>query len=225
MLNNMARCDIECSIIMQSCSIHAVIQNVQERFLPACQLCSQSCSAGFIHHQGKCMASPLLFRLDSPLASRPLPVRPRTLLRVRQAAAAAAEDHHCRLPPPPAQAATQMLQPTRNQAAPSVRKRVCVTRRQAGGNLSYPVLSSRDMYSLNFWLAILSSCMFLASFVSSQGALLPRLKVIYARWLACQGRKLPASERKKIKIRQIPGKVSHMPLHHIFEKVQHRFLQ
>ena len=223
MLNNMARCDIECSIIMQSCSIHAVIQNVQERFLPACQLCSQSCSAGFIHHQTsawhrRCYSGWILLQHAGPS-------RPRTLLRVRQAAAAAAEDHHCRLPPPPAQAATQMLQPTRNQAAPSVRKRVCVTRRQAGGNLSYPVLSSRDMYSLNFWLAILSSCMFLASFVSSQGALLPRLKVIYARWLACQGRKLPASERKKIKIRQIPGKVSHMPLHHIFEKVQHRFLQ
>ena len=41
---------------------------------------------------------------------------------VRPSAAATAEDYRCRLPPPSAQAATHMLQPTSNPAAPSVEK-------------------------------------------------------------------------------------------------------
>ena len=47
---------------------------------------------------------------------------------------------------------------------------------EAGGNLSYPSLSSRAMYSLTNSLANLSSSLFLASVVSQWSARRPRLK-------------------------------------------------
>ena len=48
--------------------------------------------------------------------------------------------------------------PSSNPAVPSVRKMVCARQREAGGNLSYPSLSLRSMYSLTIALVILLSC-------------------------------------------------------------------
>ena len=48
----------------------------------------------------------------------------------------------------------KMLQPSSKPVAPSVGKMVCARRREAGGNLSYPSVCSRAMYSLTISLAI-----------------------------------------------------------------------
>ena len=74
-----------------------------------------------------------------------------------ESAAATAEDHCCRLPPPyrPAEAATLMLQPSSNPAAPSVGKMVCARRRKAGGNLSYPAWARAPCIR---WLSLWQSC-------------------------------------------------------------------
>ena len=81
----------------------------------------------------KCMAA-IVIQVKSPFASQPLrlTLRPSRLLSVQQSAAATAEDHCCCLPPPSAQVATQMLQPTSNPAAPSVKKWVCVSQLELG---------------------------------------------------------------------------------------------
>ena len=101
--------------------------------------CAYSCSAGFIQHQTDA--------LHCHCYSVRISLRSRRLLRILSSAAATVEGHCCHLPPPPAQLLPKCCSPlTFQQRNPWERR-----------NLSYPVLSSRAMYSLNLSLAILSS--------------------------------------------------------------------
>ena len=97
---------------------------------------------------------------ESPFTSLTLPLLPSRLLRVQPSAAATVEDRCCRLPPPPALAAGYMRQPTSNPAlaSGSIRQNVglcqATLRRRSWESFSYPVLSSRANYSLNFSLVM-----------------------------------------------------------------------
>ena len=132
--------------------------------VPACPLCAYSCSAGFIHHQTSvwqrhALAKEISFRV---LAPPPLPQQ------APQGATVGGGDSRAS-PLQPAAAAPKCCSPratVSNPAAPSVGMMVCARRREAGGNLLYPPLSSRAMYSFTISLANLLSSMFLASVVS-----------------------------------------------------------
>ena len=93
------------------------------------------------------------------------------------------------LPAVAAFAGINMLQPMSNPVAPSVRRRVCARQGEAGGNFLYPCL----------WIS-------------------HQQKVVYTSLASClPGRGFRRIWGHRIKIRQIPGNMSHM--HHIFGKV------